>query len=290
MGIDRQGWRSRAQMAAATAVAVGALAGSAEAQGRPCQPAVTRVPFTIASPGVYCLVHDLASAATTGAAVTIVADNVFLDLRGYTLDGSGAGTGTQAIGISSFGRSGVTVTNGTIKGFHTGIEIASAPGTRGNVVRGVRADRNTSVGISVGGTGAVIRDNLVVETGGSTLLPNPRAYGISAYGAPGALVANNDVVDTKNDDAASYEYGIWVGNSDDVVVEGNRVRNPVPSAAYAFGILLSFSKNGQVVDNRISGASEGLVYVSGSSGKFRGNLTDNVGLAFTGGTDAGGNN
>jgi hypothetical protein len=278
-------------MAAAMAVAVGSLAGSAQAQVRPCRPAVTFVPFTIVKPGAYCLVHGLASSASTGTAITIAADDVVLDLRGYTLDGSGAGPGTQAIGIGAIGRSNVTVMNGTVKGFHAGIQLAWTPGTRGNVVQGIRADGNKATGISVGGVGAVIRDNLVVETGGSTIVPTPRATGIAVFHGEGGVVTNNDVIDTTTSDAMSFDYGIWAANSNDVVIEGNRVRNPNPSPAYTFAIILPFSENGQVVENRISSAEAGVVYSSGATGKYRGNLTDGVATPFSGtGTDAGGNN
>jgi nitrous oxidase accessory protein NosD len=177
-----------------------------------------------------------------------------------------------------------------VRGFNTGIQLASAPGARGNVVEGIRAEGNTVVGISVGGIGAVVRGNLVVDTGGSSLLPDPRAYGISAFVAPGAVIEDNDVVDTATTDAASFDYGIWVANSSDVLIEGNRVRNPNPTPAYTFGILVTFGPNTQVVDNRISSAATGITYVSGSTGKYRDNLTDNCATPFSGGTDAGGNN
>jgi hypothetical protein len=281
---------------AAMTMGVVALAASADAQLRavPCRPAVTYVPFTIATPGVYCLVHNLALSASSGTAITITTDNVVLDLRGYTLDGSAAGAGTEAIGIASTGPSNVTVMNGTVRGFHTAIRLTATPGnTRGNIVQGIRAEGNTVAGISAGGIGAVIRDNLVVDTGGSTIvMPSiPRATGISAFLAPGGVIRNNDVVDTATNAMGSFDYGISAANSDGIVIEGNRVRNPNPSPAYSFGIIVPFSQNVQVVDNRIAGAETGVEYSSGATGKYRDNLTDGVAFPFSGtGTDAGGNN
>ena len=271
-------------------VALAAL-GVGEAVEAACRP-LPRVPFTIAIPGVWCLTRNFATSITTGTAVTINVDNVVLDLGGYTLDGNGAGLGTQATGIGSPGRSNLTVRNGTVRGFANGIQLTATPGTtRGNVVQGIRADRNTVVGIGAGGVGVLIRDNLVVETGGSTSASTFRAYGISAFLAPGGIVRDNEVVGTTNADPASFDYGIYAANSDDVVIERNRVRNPTASPAYSFGILVTFGDNIAVVDNRVSNVDTGLDYASSATGKYKDNLTSGAATPFSGtGTDAGGNN
>src|SRR5688572_5404212 len=51
-----------------------------------------------------------------GDALIVGADDVTLDLGGYTVTGTGSGAGVRVAQ-----RTGVEVTNGTIQGFHTGI-------------------------------------------------------------------------------------------------------------------------------------------------------------------------
>ena len=269
------------------------LAAPARSETLACR-RVPRVPFTIALPGVYCLARSLATASPTGTAITIAASDVVLDLNGRTLDGSPAGSATQAIGIGASGRSNVTVKNGTVRGFQTGIQLTSVPGTHGNVVETIRADRNTVVGVSAGGLGVVIRDNLVVETGGSTA-PAPigglRSTGISAFLAPGGVVSGNQVVNTATPDPGSFDYGIHAANSNGILIQANSVQNPTPSPAFSFGIIVPFSQNAQIVDNRVSDVEVGISYSSSATGKYRDNLTDGVATPFDGtGTDAGGNN
>ncbi len=269
-----------------------AFAAPARAETVTCR-LVSRVPFTIRTGGVYCLKRNLATAAPSGTAITIAADDVVLDLNGWTLDGSAAGSATSALGIASAGQSNLTIKNGTVRGFQTGIQLVGVPGTRGNVVEGLRADRNTLVGISVGGDGALIHDNHVVDTGGSTAPPpigGLRSFGISAFEAPGTVIRDNQVVGTTAE-AGSFAYDIWAANSDGVVVESNAVQHPTLSAASSFGILIPFSQDAQVVNNRISGVQVGVAYSSGATGKYRDNLTNGVATPFDGtGTDAGGNN
>jgi hypothetical protein len=269
-----------------------ALGASARAETLACRP-IPRVPFTIPSAGVYCLTHNLASGAASGAAITIAANDVVLDLNGWTLDGSGAGTATEAVGISGTGRSNLTIKNGTVRGFQVGVQLASLPGAHGHVVEGIRADRNTLIGIVAGGDGLVVRDNLVLDTGGSTA-PAPigglRPTGISAFLAPGSVIRNNQVVGTTGA-AGSFAYDIWAGDANGILIEGNVVHHPVVSPAFSFGIQVPFSQNAQVVNNRISDVQVGVDYSSGATGKYRDNLTDGVATPFAGtGTDAGGNN
>src|SRR5262249_57244754 len=85
------------------AAALGMGASSARAETTQCLP-VTSVPSVITSPGVYCLIGDLATRMTSGNAIEIQADNVVLDLNGHRLNGAGGGAGTTAMGIYAFQR------------------------------------------------------------------------------------------------------------------------------------------------------------------------------------------
>jgi parallel beta-helix repeat protein len=81
-------------------------------------------PFTIASPGAYCLASDITAAA--GSAITISADDVYLDLNNHELIGTGATTGINAAST----RINITIKNGLIRDFSgSGIVIGVSPGT-----------------------------------------------------------------------------------------------------------------------------------------------------------------
>ena len=87
---------------------------------------ITGLPYTISAPGTYTLSADLPFTTPGGTALTINSSNVILDLGGHAITNFSAPSSTNpATGVyASAGRlSAVTVRNGTIAGFDTGIEI-----------------------------------------------------------------------------------------------------------------------------------------------------------------------
>ena len=88
-----------------------------------CTRYIRSLPFTITTQAHYCLDRNLATAITSGAAITVNADFVLLDLNNFRLSGSAAGTGTLAIGIHANNRSHLTIRNGNIRGFAYGILV-----------------------------------------------------------------------------------------------------------------------------------------------------------------------
>jgi hypothetical protein len=104
------------------------------------------LPLSLTTSGSYYLIEDI---TTAGDGITISADDVTIDLMGFTLAG---GTGD---GISSvFPTKNVTVRNGTVSGWGgSGIDVNQSDGSR---VERVRADSNESRGIRVGENAAVI--------------------------------------------------------------------------------------------------------------------------------------
>ena len=223
--------------------------------------AITSLPVTITTQGIYCLTGELATAITSGNAIEIATNNVVLDLNGFKLGGLGAGKGTTAHGIHGDSRQNITIRNGTVRGFLRGILLEDSSVTsQGNVIEEIRADQNTFVGIKAVGRGNIVRNNQVVATGGTTTFgANADARGIVVTGAE-PLVLNNDVIDT--------------------VKQGTGT---------ATGILFSSATDALAVNNRITQADDGIAYVT-STGKFRDNLTSSVATPFSGGTDAGNNN
>jgi hypothetical protein len=74
--------------------------------------AITSVPFTISASGSYYLTNNLS--CSFGTAISINADNVVVDLGGFTLTGTGAG-----YGLYSTDRTNVEIRNGTLLNFST---------------------------------------------------------------------------------------------------------------------------------------------------------------------------
>ena len=112
---------------------------SADAVTR-CQRGIHSLPVTINSAGTYCLDRNLSMSATTGAAITVNANDVTVDLKGFKIDGSGAGAGTLTLGVSANGRRGLTVRNGRIRGFFQGIQVTGT----GTTIEDLSLDSNTN--------------------------------------------------------------------------------------------------------------------------------------------------
>jgi hypothetical protein len=159
-----------------------------------CTRLIMSVPYTITQPGHYCLSRSVTTSIASGAAITIAADFVWLDLNNFALDATAAGPSTVATGISTYDHHHVTVRNGTVTGFMNAVLLDSAASDGNLTVEGIRADRNTLTGISVRGNagGHVIRDNLVTNIGGTTFVNLTGVTGITLSGT--ATVVNNDII------------------------------------------------------------------------------------------------
>jgi hypothetical protein len=275
----------------------------------PCT-AITYLPYSIFEEGVYCLTGNLATSLLSGNAITVSADNVVLDLNGWTLDGLGAGSDTATTGIYANQRKNITIRNGSIRGFLYGIALRdSEPYTnsQNHLIEHIRADQNTFRGMQVSGSNCEVRRNQVVNTGGSTevggiyvglylLGPNGRVLnndvsntvattgnsvgGIHLGSASGGVVESNRISSVIGDGPTNY--GIEIIRSDHVLVRDNSI------TSVGYGAYLIFSNDALVRANNISNADAGI-YFNSATGKYRDNLTSGVTTPFTGGTDAGGN-
>jgi parallel beta-helix repeat protein len=272
---------------------LGFLLSSPEALAETTQcTAITSLPTTISTQGIHCLTGNLATNLASGNAIEITVNNVTIDMNGFKLGNLAAGSGTEARGIFAFQKKNITIRNGIIRGFLHGIWLKDDfPFTTssGHLIEDIRADGNTQVGLLVNGTGNVVRNNQVVNTGGTTVSSD--AGGIVVEG-PGTRVINNDVTGTAASSGDSF--GFFMDNANNSVVEGNRVSNTSADSGASTGIYIVDSSNAMVVNNRIATADNGVFYSSaggGSTGKYRDNITDGIAAAaYTGGTDIGNNN
>lgn len=225
---------------------------------------IDALPYTISTPGVYCLTSDFDVNLNAGAAITIDSSHVVLDMNGHKI-GNGAGNATQAYGVYALNRTSLTVRNGTAIGFLIGVSIKDTSGgyatVQNCIVEDVRANFNKYQGINVEGKMNVVRNNHVLYTYGTTYFgANVSAYGIRVVGHS-PRVLNNEVSEV-------FKSGTGA----------------------AYGIFLVSVSDGFAYENRVAVVTNGIVYFGASTGKYKDNLTSGVTTAFSGGTDAGGNN
>jgi hypothetical protein len=244
-----------------------------------CTP-ITSLPTTISTQGLYCLTGNLATAQTVGLAITINANNVTLDLNGWKIGGQAAGTGTAAWGIISAAAN-VTVKNGIVRGFYRGIELHG----RGAVVRDMLVDQNTAVGIVVGGPGAVVEHNQVVDTGGSTTSRNVSALGIWAYtSSVGARISDN-TVSGLGATGAGDEFGI-IADGPNSTVRDNVVSDSAKptGGGVSYGIRPTQSI---AVKNAVNNFTYGIYTLT--AGIYAHNTAHNCTTPYSGGTAGAGN-
>ena len=125
---------------------------------------ISAVPCVIRLPGRYRLESDLIMAAADGTAIAIDAHHVTIDFMGHALRNS-AGAANSAIGIGGADLKDVTLTGGTVSGFRYGVFLRAGKRYR---ILNMRVEENWHWGISVEGEDCLIRDNDIINTGGST--------------------------------------------------------------------------------------------------------------------------
>jgi parallel beta-helix repeat protein len=250
---------------------------------------ISYLPYTISTPGIYCFTGNLETSMTSGKAITINVNNVVIDLNGRKLGNGAAGSGTSATGIYADQRKNITIKNGTIRGFYMGIALddeSPYTASQGHLIEDIRADMNTTFGILIEGRGNIIRNNQVVDTGGSTA---PWTYGIVSRG-PGGRVLNNDVYETK-EYSTGDAYGIHIYGGDGSVVMNNRIGNQDFGTGNSYGIYITNGSDNVIVkNNTISKMEWGISFAGGSTGLYGDNLASGCTTSFTGGTAAGSTN
>lgn len=215
-----------------------------------CSGYVTSLPATIATPGTWCLKQDLSTGIQEGAAITIAANNVTLDCNGFKVGGLTAGIDTQALGVFAMQRTNVTVRNCNVRGFWFGISLHYNAGDTvapsGHVVEGNRLDGNTRTGIVVEADASIVRDNIVINTGGTTAGGNP----IGIWTTFNVDIVDNlidgiSVADGSNDQS----YGIITWNNTGGVISGNRMRG-ITANSWSNGITVTYDSD-VVIDSNV---------------------------------------
>jgi hypothetical protein len=212
--------------------------------------------FTISQSGSYYLTG---SRLCNSTGIIVEANNVTIDLCGFSLIGNDTGSG-----IYMTDRTNVEIRNGTIRNFYYGINddyimmISNGSSTNHRVI-GVRVLSNVKFGIKLYGPNNEVRDCKVVNNGTSA------AVGSSVFGI---LVANNCTVTgnivNNNGGAAmvgAVVFGITAGNG--CTVTGNTVSGNGTSADVATTIYGITADTGSKITGNIvngNGTSAGSVY------------------------------
>jgi len=137
---------------------------------------IKALPVTISVPGQYTLGGNLISLSSGIEAITIMADNVVLDMGGYGIKGQDSGTAT---GIYVVG-SGVEIKNGFVTDFYNGI-VSSSVWVR---VINVRSYSNNNYGIWLDGDGSLVKDCAVEDnTDTGIAMINGTAVGNIVHGS-----------------------------------------------------------------------------------------------------------
>jgi hypothetical protein len=256
-----------------------------------CTGFITSVPATITSQGTWCLKQNLATAITSGNAITINTNNVTVDCNDFKIDGLSAGLATQAYGIYADTRLNVTVRRCDVRGFRAGILLLNNGGTGGgHVVEDSVLDGNTRIGVSISGDGSVVRNNRIFNTGGSTVVSS--ALGIYAGGSVDvmdnlvsgvtATVGGNDFAD------GIYTYGNINGSVARNRVRGVQADGTGVATAIENGGSGRLSMRGNEISGNAAAGSLGITCTN-ASGRLRDSTINGFASGFVNCTDDGGN-
>jgi len=201
---------------------------------------------TISSPGSYYLTGDLQTSSGNSNAIHIDADNVTLDLMGFSLIGRDSGTGN---GILISGQKNVEIRNGTVRDFGgCGILENSPENGVGHRVIDVRTMFNGEGGIYLDGSNHLVRDSLALVNG---------VVGIAAS-------ISSTIINSRS----SMNLGVGV-----VCLSGTISSNTVE-----FNLLhgIAVVETCVVTNNKVNNNSEGI-YIDEDSSLIKGNtVTGNI--------------
>jgi len=229
-------------------------------------------PLTITQAGSYYLTENITITDPNTHGMTITANDVALDLMGFSLTGPGSnGNGS---GIYMNGRKNIDIKNGTIQKFSVAGIIEENIFGFGHRIVGVKVKQNGQRGISLNCRAAIVQACIVTHNGNQSTAD---VYGI--YGLSDIKVIDN-ICNDNGFEATSTVYGIYV--YDNCVVSGNHVSNNGTFALYAiYGIHGNDGtkvENNIVSGNGIGGAPVSTVYgIYNKNGTTIGNIVKDNG-------------
>jgi parallel beta-helix repeat protein len=212
--------------------------------------------------------RDLTGCRSNG--LVIGADNITLDLNGHTISGDGKPVRRCPrrqpcdIGVFNDRHGGVTVRNGSLRGFAVGVLVG---GVRGNRLVELSSSRNQFFGYVIADSArTVIRDSSGNDN------PAPDGDGLGVFGSHDLRIVGNsfrrnglgmhiegstDNLITRNVVARNSDFGIFL-EADGNQVRGNRsIRDGVT------GIVVGPGSRNVIAGNRVVGGGEGIAIEKG---------------------------
>lgn len=181
--------------------------------------------------------------------IVIGADDITLDLNGHMVTGDGEPFESCPegefcdVGVLNDGHDGVTVRNGSVREFESGVFVGRAINNR---VLGISSSRNVFFGFFL----FDLADSVVRDSSGSRNLP-PEGDGMGLFSSHDVRIVDNSF--RRN----PLNPGIHVGDSTDNVIKGNLISRSAP------GILIEGNRN-QVRRNRCVRDGACILLVSGN--------------------------
>ncbi|SMH48236.1 right-handed parallel beta-helix repeat-containing protein [Mesorhizobium australicum] len=237
---------------AAAAISAASIIGPAQAERTDCI-SITSLPQTITAAGVYCLKQDLSTAITSGNAITINANNVTIDFNDFKLGGLAAGPATGANGVFATNRKNITIRNATIRGFRNGV-LFSGAGSSGSVIEDNLVEGSTFTGITVAGSGIVVRRNRVVNTdttppSSQTTAPAAVSYTNMGRRSATSVGISNGVAPMAGNGGVSN--AIRAENIINSQIVDNAVSTSISSNSEAEGIFIRTARRVEIARNTI---------------------------------------
>jgi parallel beta-helix repeat protein len=186
----------------------------------------------------FVLANDMTCATD---AFVINADNVTLDLGGHTLTGPGMGPQTwpqpqlDSVGVRTGGHTNVTIRNGKISQFSTGIYFVDMAKSR---IEDVTSERNRFGFYFHASNGNAIRRSTVVAN----------IYGLHLQDANDNLIEGNNLIRQTYNSPGGF--GIYLYRS-----TGNRIIENTIENNVNWGIWFSDAKGNTIFHNNVSGNS-----------------------------------
>jgi parallel beta-helix repeat protein len=242
---------------AVPALALAALfAPAAHAEVGACT-VIDTMPYSIFTPGRYCLDQDIIGTSVEGYRLRIYADNVVVDCADHRIVDSNDANTNSAILVTGDHKD-ATIRNCVIENFQTGILIQESAddGSSGHVLENNTILRSRQAGISASGSNMRIEGNRVLGNTGNL---NGLAYGIRVYSSyahgTGNTIRDNLVADFKPTPppaTGTQVIGISFFYVHDTEVTGNTVSGLYSTTnQYTYAIDSSSATGSVVTDNRV---------------------------------------
>lgn len=231
--------------------------------------------FYITKSGSYYLTGNRKA---SGGGIQVNADNVTIDLNGYSLIGPGSGS---AYGISMNGRQNVEIKNGTVRDFGGyGINESSYTSGKNHRIINVRVFSNGWSGIFLAGDGQLVKGCTAAENGmhGIQLNDASTADSNQAYGNTNSGIHVEDRCRVTNNTVNNNNHnGIFANKW--CYVSGNTVcGNNLSDTATRAGILAYYDN--YVVNNNASFNKMNNIRLSYSGNAAEGNLTNDCSTGY----------